>query len=96
MYVSWNLVAKGQVIIHHQGESEDFFRGEESIRIKREYRKLTANERGSLEGGDQVNFIVTQPKPSPAPPPPPIDNDRPLSLINRLASSEQYLVHNKG
>ena len=27
MYVSWNLVAKGQVIIHHQGGSEDFFRG---------------------------------------------------------------------
>ena len=95
MYVSWNLVAKGQVIIHHQGGSEDFFRGGVSMRIKREYRKLTANERGSLEGGDQVNFIVTQPKPSPTPLLP-IDNDRPLSLINRLASSEQYLVHNKG
>lgn len=95
MYVSWNLVAKGQVIIHHQGGSEDFFRGGVSMRIKREYRKLTANERGSLEGGDQVNLIVTQPKPSPTPLPP-IDNDRPLSLINRLASSEQYLVHNKG
>lgn len=62
MYVSWNLVAKGQVIIHHQGGSEDFFRGGVSMRIKREYRKLTANERGSLEGGDQVNLIVTQPR----------------------------------